>query len=569
MYCENPSQMRIESEQDFVFNVKIRKDNQWVRLANMMDWDYIDDIYRKSLCIDEGRRAYSSRFAFAILFARAYKNLTMDETLELLEENHCFAYFAGAHSFRELPEIDKSTIVDFEKRFPVEELAKINESICLNRRVDEVRNVDRNDVNVANDAAKAQEPDMPVQNTAEEAAMSQSASTTQETAPAQEAPEQQGVPSSQDTSVDEVNRGSNATECPCDTDNSHGESSCTSAPQESADDKTCADEQDGSATSEKQSMAPNRGEIIMDATVASQDIKFPTDFGLLNDAREKLERAIELLWPFVPHVGKKFPYSVKNARRDFLLVSKAKKCGAKKLRKAVGEQLRYVRLALERFQAMRVIASDVKLPSWLEDRLAVIPTVLAQQQKMYDDKSHTIPDRIVSLSQPYVRPIYRGKKPLPTEFGQKLHLSVIDGYTFLEQTSWSNFNEATDLIPTVEAYVKRFGCYPEAVLADEIYRNKKNRDYCKEHGIRLTGKPLGRPKKNPEETKKDKQIAYQDSCKRNAVEGRNGNLKRRYSCGRIMSKLDETSKSEVCLDIIAMNARHHLKREDDAKKAVV
>lgn len=78
-------------------------------------------------------------------------------------------------------------------------------------------------------------------------------------------------------------------------------------------------------------------------------------------------------------------------------------------------------------------------------RRAVIPTVYQQQKGMYDSHTHVCANRIVSLEQSHVRPIQRGKRPNPTEFGQKLHLSVVDGYTYLEQTSWSNFNEGCDL----------------------------------------------------------------------------------------------------------------------------
>ncbi len=35
---------------------------------------------------------------------------------------------------------------------------------------------------------------------------------------------------------------------------------------------------------------------------------------------------------------------------------------------------------------------------------------------------------------------------------------------------------------------------------------------------------------------------YRDSCERNAVEGRNGDLKRRYGLDRIMSKLEKPPK---------------------------
>ncbi|PTQ57778.1 MAG: putative transposase, IS5 family [Candidatus Carbobacillus altaicus] len=44
-----------------------------------------------------------------------------------------------------------------------------------------------------------------------------------------------------------------------------------------------------------------------------------------------------------------------------------------------------------------------------------------------------------------------------------------------------------------EAYRKRYGYNPEAILADKIFRTRANLKYCKERGIRLSGPPLGRP----------------------------------------------------------------------------
>lgn len=189
----------------------------------------------------------------------------------------------------------------------------------------------------------------------------------------------------------------------------------------------------------------------------------------------------------------------------------------------------------------------------------MIPTVYQQQKEMYDNHTHVCANRIVSLEQPHVRPIQRGKRPNPTEFGQKLHLSVVDGYTYLEQTSWSNFNEGCDLVASVEDYARKFGCYPSAVLADKIYQTRANKKYCKERGIRLSGPPLGR-RKAGQTDKKIKRQAYQDSCQRNAIEGRNGNAKRRFGLDRLFSKLDETAKTEAALILLAMNACHRLAR---------
>ena len=305
----------------------------------------------------------------------------------------------------------------------------------------------------------------------------------------------------------------------------------------------------------------NSGHLIMDATVAPANIKYPTDIDLLNKSREHLEKAISIYWELVPHKGHMLPYSKKKARKSFLTLSKDKKWSKNKVRKAISEQLRYVELAMERLNELRLQFDkpDDYLPTWLLRRLEVIPKVYAQQKEMLENGKRSCEDRIVSLEQPHVRPIVRGKRPNPTEFGQKIHLSVVDGYVYFEQTSWNNFNESTDLIACVKEYKCRFGFYPKAVLADTIYQTRANKKYCKLRGIRLSGKALGRKSEEQKETEKEQM--YRDSCERNWVEGKNGLLKTRYGMSRVMSKLDGNAKSDLVFAILAMNAFRKL-RED-------
>lgn len=72
----------------------------------------------------------------------------------------------------------------------------------------------------------------------------------------------------------------------------------------------------------------------------------------------------------------------------------------------------------------------------LSKQLATIRTLVEQQQYMYENKVHSVPDRIVSISQPYIRPIVRGKAKAPVEFGAKLDLSIDEnGIARLERLS--------------------------------------------------------------------------------------------------------------------------------------
>ena len=123
--------------------------------------------------------------------------------------------------------------------------------------------------------------------------------------------------------------------------------------------------------------------------------------------------------------------------------------------------------------------------------------------------------------------------------------------------------ESTDLKDQIKAYKNRFGYFPESVHADKIYRNRDNRRYCKKHDIRLSGPKLGRPPKQTDENKAEikalKKLARQDEIDRNAIEGKFGQEKRRYSISRIMTKLDHTSKTAIVMSFLVMNLERWLK----------
>lgn len=177
---------------------------------------------------------------------------------------------------------------------------------------------------------------------------------------------------------------------------------------------------------------------------------------------------------------------------------------------------------------------------------------------MYELRTHRIEDRIVSISQPHIRPMVRGKASAPVEFGAKVSVSMVNGYAFLERLSWDSFNEGVTLIETLEAYKKRFGCYPKTVIADKIYRTRENRAFCKAHGIRLSGPALGRPAQG-EEAADGRRMARQDASERNAIEGKFGEGKRKYGLGLIRARLASTSEAVISLQLLVMNLERRLR----------
>ncbi len=134
---------------------------------------------------------------------------------------------------------------------------------------------------------------------------------------------------------------------------------------------------------------------------------------------------------------------------------------------------------------------------------------------------------------------------------------MVDGFSYVDKIGWDNYNESTDLIAQIKEYLRRYGYYPESVHVDQIYRNRENRRYCKKHGIRLSGTPLGRPKKltseNIEEIESQKQQIYQDEIDRIAIEGKFGQAKRRFTMNCIMARLADTAQTVIMVGFMVMN----------------
>ncbi|WP_028984046.1 IS5 family transposase [Sporolactobacillus terrae] len=304
----------------------------------------------------------------------------------------------------------------------------------------------------------------------------------------------------------------------------------------------------------------NHGKLLLDATCTPADIAYPTDVSLLDQARQKLEQIIDALYQPIQKSLKRKPRTYRNkAHKAYLAIAKQRRPGASKRRKAVGRQLRFVSRDLTIIQKLMAKSSLTLLPAAHYRLLLIISELYRQQQWMYDHRKNRIEDRIVSLSQPHVRPIVRGKAKATVEFGAKVAISLVNGDVRMEQLDWDNFNEGLTLKGSVETYLQRYGYYPEAVLADTLYRNRDNLAYCKLHHIRLSGPRLGRRTKDEQIRKMDQEIAQLDFKGRIPVEGKFGEGKRRYGLSRIYTTLRATSETVIALQFLVMNLERRLR----------
>lgn len=313
--------------------------------------------------------------------------------------------------------------------------------------------------------------------------------------------------------------------------------------------------------SESDSTPPNAGHLLVDATVAPSDIKYPTDLELLNEAREKSEQLIDML--YVPEKGKVKPRTYRRkAREDYLQAAKQRKKRKKVIRQALRKQLNYLSRNLKTIEKLLDSKEGDTFPlPYIYQRLYwIIQELYRQQKKMYDEKSHQVQGRIVSIFQPYVRPIVRGKSGSEVEFGAKLSLSLVGGYSYVDRVNWEAYNESVDLKEQIENYKARFGYYPEWLSADRIYATRENRSYMKSRGIKYSGIPLGRRKKElSEEDKAFLKERQRISRLRNQIEGKFGEGKRKYDLGLVKAKRRDTSESWIGMIYFVMNIAHFLR----------
>jgi transposase, IS5 family len=296
--------------------------------------------------------------------------------------------------------------------------------------------------------------------------------------------------------------------------------------------------------SESDNRNNNRGTVIMDATACPQDIAYPTDLNLLNDAREKSEYLIAVLYDKELHTKKPRTYR-EEARKIYLKTAQRKSKTGVIIRKGVGQQLRYLRRNIRHINALLDKYDGIPLKKNALKYWYVIQELYDQQLLMFETQTKSVPDRIVSIHQPHLRPIVRGKSQAKVEFGAKIHCSMIDGIVFLDELNWDAFNQGSNLRQYVEKFKTRFGCYPKELLVDKIYSTRENRRILKEKGIELIGKPLGRPSLAAQIVLSpgERPESFARIGEANPIEGKFGQAKTGYGLDRIKARLKNTSES--------------------------
>jgi IS5 family transposase len=459
-----------------------------VKLAAVIPWDKLANVYYRKMNSDFGAPSLDARMVIGAVIIKHMLNIDDREVVAQIQENMYLQYFVGLSSFTTEEPFDASLMVSIRYRLGQDVMEAFNNLILQEAGVIPPL------------------PEQPVINT--ESSGENDRSDVSSEKPTEDLNDR--IEDLQASDNDEIKKGK----------------------------------------AEKTPGVPNSGTLLVDATIAEQQIEYPTDLKMLNESREQLERIIEQVCKegslLQPRMYKN------NARKDYLGLAKKKKKTKKDIRKGLRAQLQYVSRDLKYIN--KLLDEHTALRTALDKRdwklLQVIHEVYRQQQEMYTEDKRSIEDRIVSVHQPPVRPMPRGKDRVQTEFGSKQLVMLKDGYTHVAKISWDNFNEGVHLQDCVEKYKQIYGCYPEKVSVDSIFGNQANRKYLKEKEIRFVGKQLGRP---PKTTSAEKRKLRKEMAGRNAVEAKFGQGKSSYGLHKIKARIKETSESWILSIYFIMN----------------
>lgn len=481
------------------FDQQLDPNNRWVILSNRLPWDGLVKNYTKKLRSAFGAPGINARMVIGALIIKHRLTLSDRETIEMIRENMYMQYFVGLSSFTTAPIFHHTEFVHIRKRLSEVDFNSMTEELMQAAGVIEKQHEQKSDIikNENSGTPDGEEDNEADKTTSEKKPLSTSQNPVAEL---EDTPEQKAV------NVNEA--------------------------------------------------ITNKGDMQLDATVADQKIKYPNDVELLNTGRQEADRLIDLL---CEELKQKRPRTYRNtARKQFLQFAKRKVKPKNIIRKSRRQQLNYLKRNLRQLDLLITKYQNSKktlqLPFEHRDLRILWATRLVydQQLQMHNENSQRIDDRIVSIYQPYVRPIVRGKAKAKVEFGSKLDISLQAGYAFIETLSWDAFNECNDVQSAAENYKKRHGYYPANIIADAIYHTRENKKWCTENKIKLIGKALTKTVLS-KMTAKERKAHKQKHNSRNHVEGKFGQGKNGYELNEIKARYSNTSKSWVAAIIFVMN----------------
>lgn len=303
----------------------------------------------------------------------------------------------------------------------------------------------------------------------------------------------------------------------------------------------------------------NLDTVYTDASCYESLMRFPTDVKLL---WECVERAYKMMCGISSQLGE---HSMRTKYNDIekanLAYRKQRKHTHKQTRKMIMRLLALLGKMLKEIRRQKRVHSEMTLLNEKElEILEVVTNVYCQQKNHFKsgDSRESIPNRIVSISKPYVRPIVRGKETKTVEFGAKCNNILIDGISFIEKLSFNAFNEGARLKHCVSLSEKLTGVLVKKIGGDQGYSGNDNRTFCKENKIETSFTQKGRIGKNEVKNATKRELAR---VRATAMEGSFGTQKEHNGLRKIAARIKSTEILLIFFGIHTANVVNLARRE--------
>ena len=294
--------------------------------------------------------------------------------------------------------------------------------------------------------------------------------------------------------------------------------------------------------------------MYTDATCYESEMRYPTDPKLLWEGIEKMYKIMcELSGRLNLHRPRTKFIDVQKANLAYRKQRKHTKSQNRKMTRRLLDLLGKILKEIRKIERENDGAENLLTVREKND-IAIITKMFRQQKNHFrsGDSRESIPDRIVSISKPHVRPIVRGKEVKSVEFGAKCNNILVDGMSFIEKLSFNAFNEGTRLQHCVSLHKRLFGVDVKKIGGDAGYAGTENRDFCKENQIQTSFVKRGRPSL---EGKKEKDFVRQELARVRAttMEGSFGTQKEHYSLKRVKARKKVTEIMYIFFGIHTAN----------------
>jgi hypothetical protein len=307
---------------------------------------------------------------------------------------------------------------------------------------------------------------------------------------------------------------------------------------------------------------PESNIMLTDATCYETSMRYPTNVKLL---WESVDWSYGQMVRMCKYVKIRIPRNKYPEQREKYMNYSRKR---KKTKKETTVRMRSLLYLLEKLLGLLKDIEQqhehrLELPRRYYQRIRIIKTVLKQQQHMFETGA-SVPDRIVSISKSYIRPIVRGKEVKTVEFGAKVNMIQFGGINFIEHLSFNAFHEGIRLQESVR-YGRDLVGKISHVSGDDIYATNANRSWCSAHEIVHGFKRKGRAGKYEDQRKAIATVLRKERATR--MEGSFGTEKEHYGLQKIKARTMRNEMLWIFFGVHTANAVRIAKRMAQEKCA--